>query len=376
MERSTLIPTINKIKKDKQILKWIDGLEKQTKPLYLQCLADFCQAINLEPIQMLEISRQELIDRVPPWELQIEDWFENYKKYGIERKRSPSTCNTRKAIIASFFHFYKIPTPVSNVRRNKTNNPYKNIRELPTKEEIRFAVEACKSYKLKALILCQSSSGLSAADVVRLSVEQFKNGLVDVGETNQICMLKLERQKTGKEFITFLSHEAVYMVKKHLELERTDITSSSPLFNSKTRKGSLTAKGYVTALNRLNKDLGWDNDKWAFGRLTSHMLRKYFNSQLVYAGMPEEVREYLMGHVLNDKVRDAYFLTNERELMTIYFKYIKSLAITDIDTVTIDAPEVKALKEKNIKLEDRVKALEEFMNVSKEIDERERKLKK
>ncbi|MBI5458757.1 hypothetical protein [Methanobacterium sp.] len=35
------------------------------------------------------------------------------------------------------------------------------------------------------------------------------------------------------------------------------------------------------------------------------MLRKFFNTQLINAGMPQEIREHMMGHKLKDRVREA-----------------------------------------------------------------------
>jgi integrase len=52
------------------------------------------------------------------------------------------------------------------------------------------------------------------------------------------------------------------------------------------------------------------------------MMRKTFNTQWINAGMPEEIREHFMGHVIGNKVRDAYFLPDSEELLKIYLKYM------------------------------------------------------
>lgn len=62
-------------------------------------------------------------------------------------------------------------------------------------------------------------------------------------------------------------------------------------------------------------------------------MRKYFNTQLINAGMPEEIREHFMGHVINNKVQDAYFLADPTELLKFYLKYM--------DFITIEMQEVK-----------------------------------
>lgn len=48
------------------------------------------------------------------------------------------------------------------------------------------------------------------------------------------------------------------------------------------------------------------------------MLCKFFNTQLINAGMPREIRGHMMGHKLKDGVREAYFLADPDELRKIY----------------------------------------------------------
>ena len=77
----------------------------------------------------------------------------------------------------------------------------------------------------------------------------------------------------------------------------------------------------------LNCYTGWKSEKGKFRRATSHMMRKFFNTQLINAGMPEEIREHMMGHTLKDKVREAYFLADPTELQKVYLTYMSHLTI-------------------------------------------------
>lgn len=63
-------------------------------------------------------------------------------------------------------------------------------------------------------------------------------------------------------------------------------------------------------------------------------MRKTFNTLLINAGMPEEIREQFMGYVISNKVQDAYFLADPHELLKVYLKYM--------DYVTIEKREVKS----------------------------------
>jgi len=63
---------------------------------------------------------------------------------------------------------------------------------------------------------------------------------------------------------------------------------------------------------QLNKYLGRkQEEKGRFRKATSHMIRKFFNTQLINAGMPEEIREQFVGHVISNKVLNAYFWLNQ-----------------------------------------------------------------
>ena len=64
-------------------------------------------------------------------------------------------------------------------------------------------------------------------------------------------------------------------------------------------------------INSLNN---WEPNEDGFNKATSHILRKFFNTQLINAGMAEEIREHMRGHKLKDRVRDAYFLADPDEL--------------------------------------------------------------
>jgi hypothetical protein len=86
------------------------------------------------------------------------------------------------------------------------------------------------------------------------------------------------------------------------------------------------------------------------------MMRKTFNTQLINAGMPEEIREYFMGHKYKDRVRDAYFLADEDSLKEVYLKYMEHVTVSEVKPpVSIsDYRELKMnyleLKDQNVRL--------------------------
>jgi len=100
----------------------------------------------------------------------------------------------------------------------------------------------------------------------------------------------------------------------------------------------------------LNRFLGWVPDEGGFYKATSHMMRKFFNTQLINAGMPWEIREHMMGHKLKDRVREAYFLADPEELKKVYLRYIEHLSVKDSTAGKYSLDEFRELQRQNNKL--------------------------
>lgn len=320
------------------VKEWLKDLSPSSKSSYRSALADFCIVNNIKPDEMLEIIYQEEEERLPAWERSINKWFTKYDEHCKEKNRTKGTRDNRRTIVNGFIGFHGLTQYSSKGGRRKTNEfKEANKRDALTKDDIKNMLEACKTWKMKAIILIQSSSGLSGVDLINLKVKDFQEGLKEVYDkksrkTKKICRLHLTREKTKKEFITFLSEEAVEAVEKYLELGRKEPKPDEPLISNKKYQGKQIHQVTLhQAYRNINEYLGWTNEeRGRFRKATSHMMRKFFNTQLVYAGMPEEIREHFMGHTLDDKVRDAYFLENEEELQKVYLNYMDKITIRTV----------------------------------------------
>jgi len=372
MQRADLKNTIDQIKREEVVQKWLKGLKESTKKPYLTALADFCVVTNKNPTKLLNITYQEQENRIPPWELQIDQWFVAYKDYCYERNYSKQTCQGRRAIVSSFFHMFKINTPTNLVRREKDKLIVKNERKGLIKQDIIDAINAAKSFKLKALILTQATSGMAQIDVLKLALKQFENGLIDIGNGCKICKISMRRTKTNQEHITFIGFEAVDLIQKYLQHERGEYDPEWALFSAKKGiKKAFTANGYNSAIKRLNKRLGWENNKWLFGKLTTHMFRKFFETQLTDSGMVDEHLRHFMGWKPKDPLKQKYYLANSEELQKSYIQHLGYLCLNDVDTLTIESKEYKELKEK---YEKDAKARDDELEKLREQNELTRKL--
>ncbi len=101
----------------------------------------------------------------------------------------------------------------------------------------------------------------------------------------------------------------------------------------------MTTTALQMAYRYLNNYLGWkQEEKGRFRKATSHMMRKTFNTLLINEGMPEEIREHFMGHVISNKVQDAYFLADPQELLKVYLKYMDFVTIEKVEVSSDNRP--------------------------------------
>jgi len=116
--------------------------------------------------------------------------------------------------------------------------------------------------------------------------------------------LSLERKKTHVKFTTFFSEEVVETIETYFEFERLDMGDDDALFSRYQSGGDhMSTMAIQHSYRELNWFLGWVPDEGGFYKATSHMMRKFFNTPLINAGMPWEIREHMMGHMLKDRFR-------------------------------------------------------------------------
>lgn len=359
MQKFNVKEKAKEIRSDPVVLEWVDGLEKITEQGYIRYLAEFCIINTTNPEKLLETAKYEAANPQTVVIPSLKKWFSNYEKHNIELNRANSTYHQRSMVIKSFFNYYEIDVPRErrNKRRKKKQQFFKgNKREALTKKDIRKALDACWKVRVKAMILTQCSSGLSVADVLKLTIKDFENGLVDIGENREICRFhfKVGRQKGSleeeREFYTFISFEAVEAIKDYLKTERHPkhenpyIFSHSKIFEDRP----LTPHNVQDDLRKLNHRLRVTNLEYGrFNPITSHMFRKWFNTRLANTEMSYEARKTLMGHVVPG-VDDNYYLTHSDDLMKLYIKYMPVLLIQDYESVNITTvdEEVEKLKQK------------------------------
>lgn len=247
-----------------------------------------------------------------------------------------------------FYHYYEIETPHLEKLREKHKE---NIQDIPTREQIKLAVEHTNNMKIKALILFLASSGTSIKEALNITIQDFIEATRDYHDETSITsviqvlehrklvvpIFYLYREKTDTNYYTFCSHEAVQYILRYLKHRcmRENVTQNSQLFNVTYS----TAKWHF---NHINDQLSWGwRGKHHF--FHAHALRKFFATQLLGADMDSITINFLSGRSIN-ATQQAYFKADPSKLRKKYIVFMQNVTImSDITVHDIDTKEREEL---------------------------------
>jgi len=345
VQMNELKDIINEISEDPIVIKWLNGKSKSSKRDYLYALADFCRANDIRPATLIETLQNEKNMSIEDHRKSVASWFNKYGDFCEKNGRTEKTWTTRMGIVNGFIRSNSLHGYSFNFDKISKRQLKKTHERQPLKiEDLKMALDGCKTWKMRSLILIQASSGISINHLINLKFKDFINGLITFRDMNnfkrEICLFKLTRED-GQPFITFISEEAVFAIKKYITLERPNLQIEGSLFTKQKQNNSpIHPAALRKAYRDLNSRIGWETEeKGSFRKATSSMIVNFFKSQMIDAGMPEETRKYLMG------LKTSYQPSDIKKLQNTYFAYMEYLTI---EPYRMD--EYDALKEENEKL--------------------------
>lgn len=266
------------------------------------------------------------------------------------------------AITTIFRHFEIIIGPLPYFSRKNINKAIP-IRpgQLPDRELLSEII-GITTPLLKAIILLSSSSGLSRIDILNLTVKQYLEATYEYHNSNDIFTaidrmkdsevdviptFVLKRQKTGQEYYTFCSFEAVKAINHYLVGRTDDFNKNSPLFKVAGRY----LNNLFTDINK-QLDLG---SAGTYGRFTPHMLRRYHATQLAEAGMSVDKINLLEGRKVHGVLHESYIRMKPEVLKKEYIEALPYLVIEDYTKVKteldVTKEELDKATSKNIELQ-------------------------
>jgi integrase len=319
--------------------------------------------------ECVDIADDEEYNNIRWKNTQTRKWILEYREKLYEKYNVSTAQLYLTAVITVYRHFETTipPLPYYSTKNLHKTAPI-NYNDLPDREILSACLQAT-SPLVRSLILFMSSSGISRIDVLNLTIGDYleatsdyhdqdksvKYAIRDMRDAMIVPTFHLTRQKTGQDYFTFCSHEAVKSINSYL-LTRTEILHrDKPLFKIHER--------YINLIfERLNGSMGLGK-VGNYNRLRPHMLRKYHASQLAEAGMSTEHINLLQGRKVTGIAHEHYIRIKPEALRE---EYIQALPYLVIEETQRYKTELETVKEENTQLHseldgilERIKRLEE-----------------
>jgi len=357
---------ITELRQDNTVKKWMNNLKprRNTELAYTQALSAYTENTGMTPYELILEADQEEANQIRMRDRKIKERLINFRSSMVDQGLADFTVRGRMGAVRSFYQSFEIELPKLQGERRKARTREENT-GVPTKEDLQTALKICDPLE-KAILLTGVSSGLSSVEIQNLTIDQFKKGY---DPETEITTLKIQRTKTGVEFITFLSPECSRAIWEYLEYRSREAKAATWQRKRQLLKQRIVSDdGYLFILRQLDDNYlenhneeerklsgnvvqkifravsakaKRDTKKGTYNTIRSHNMRKYFNSVLLNAGADSFFVEYTMGHQL-DGTRAAYFRASPEKLREIYQKYIPYLTIQKEADIS-ESPEFKRL---------------------------------
>jgi integrase len=351
---------VERIWGDEKANEFLESLAEGTRGGYAVGLSYYCEMIGKLPCELIDEAKREIKAGLLLDERSYFRYLNQFERELRDEGYAPHSIVSYITAVRSFYGFYFIDIPKRRKRRvHKVRPLEENQKNGVTKADIQQMMMAAKNFRDKAMILTLVSSGLGRAEVADLGVKDFYEGC-----DSEVCMFETRRKKTGNDFVTFISPEATKMIWDYFKHERgitkenikEHLNESLFAVAKKTQKGgeALKAPLAVESIDRIFRDIGrrigyaptvTEKGNMIYGKCHPHNLRKFFNTKMKNAGMPEYIVEYLMGHEI-DGTRAAYYQRRIDELRENYLRFMPAVIIQPTETQVLASGEYKELSDK------------------------------
>ena len=361
---------MNELREDTLIIDWLGNINasKNTEHSYLLAMQSFTDWVKKKPEELVTEAEEESKASLKKRLRSIRKYFIGFRKYLQDKGLAPLTVKTYISGVKSFYRTFDIEIPMLPRSGNKAV-PLEKNKDIPSKEDLQHVLSVCDPLE-RAILLVGASSGLSANEIINLKVKDFKTGY---DKKTEITTLKLRREKTKVDFVTFLSPEASRVVWEYLDyrertiktgetrrlhrLEKQKVLSDNDyLFVSrhipdalpeskKESERKLKHDSFMKMYKGISEKARMNTVKGNWNIIRSHNIRKYFNSALLNANADSFFVEFCMVHTL-DSTKAAYFRANSEQLRETYSKYIPFLTIQKALDVS-ESPEYQKIKNEN-----------------------------
>ncbi len=317
-----------------------------SKSQLAKSMMHYCNTTKMMPTQLLEEAYEDQDKNIRMNMRRINGRLTAFK-ISI-RHLAPVTAKNMFNVIIHWYAKNDVQIPEAVRSTDKVTTLKKN-RVLLEAEDIRTALNYV-TFRDKAIILLQCSSGMGTSELLGITRQEFLDG---IDYETYITTLYPVRAKTQQPYITFCSPEATKAVLLWLEEWKGEM-----LFN-------LKEDGLLSMYQRINHAMD-THEKGVYGKIRSHNMRKFFNNQMLNNGMPRDLVWFFSGRTENE-TQKAYIDYKPERLKEMYMEHLKAVSVTEVVRDITDA-RVQALEKENVELRAMMEKIQQRLGITDKIE--------
>lgn len=331
------------VEKDSWLSDWIDECRaERTKYGYAFVMRKYCNFRGKTPIELLKEAEEDKNKSF--LEKELKSKIVAFRKQLRAERVTETTIKSYMAAIQSFFRFNDVPLPEMKNGRVKSINQ-KNEYD---REKVKELIDVCPSRE-RALFLTMFQTGLASNEVSNLKVGDLKE------EKEGITILRLQRQKSGEFFTTFIGRDGRKVIDDYLRLRnegnlitgRPDLSKLAKVkdeddyvfvtWDARKHSWGKVAPHHISRyMLQACRKLGWEVKDEGIKRYNPnrpHALRASFATILMNEGrIPKFFVDHMLGHSLSGTDK-AYFNAHKNELFEYYKEAEHLLSISDLEKI-------------------------------------------
>lgn len=367
---------------------------KNTQRIYRQVVKIFEEHTGKTLPEILEIAEAE--EQKVKWTKSTLYYFLiSFRKYLYDNLQ-PSTAQMKFTVIKTIIKYFDITVlPLKSFSTKKYHKVELTPEDIITQNELQTCVNV-KNPLVKAIATFMSSSGCSLIDTFNLTIydyvystreyhnlpcddSKYIHEILDVLNSRKDIVPvfeKLRRQKTGVQYTTFCSPEAVISINNYLIYREKKEHESMGRYNKKHPDNpkfypglQLTDQLFKGSHGSIERMFRQVNEAVGLGKagnyvkFAPHMMRRYHTSQLYAAGLSEYEINLLQGRKTHDVIHTSYLRVKVEALKEKYIKALPFLVVDDVYRIKTELEVVKdenkELKEANLKYKEVVDSIDE-----------------
>ena len=292
------------------------GNKQGTQRVYSIALKRFSEYLKMNPDEIITQYKKDLDKSVHEAVHEWNDKLETFVVWVLDNYDLGRTRGTAHHTAIKSFFKYNVSIPLSSPTpdfRNKTIQPI-------TLEELTDKILPYADIHEKFILTFLKDSGMSQSDALRLNV-----GDVEVFE-NGFGYIKTFREKEGIDYETFIGPNATETMRQYLDFRKKqgfEVEEDSPLFvNKKKMNKRLTWRNISAILIRLGEKTGT--------KLSTHRLRKFFETYLAIAKVHPIILKYWVGHKVRSGKSDVeshYIIPPKNEQLKLYMEAYQKIDV-------------------------------------------------